>query len=54
MSGMNPYNTRLRKAALPRIIKARKLRESGLTWTEVGKLLGISRQRAMQLATRQT
>lgn len=52
MSRLNRYNSNLQKAAAPRIRRIRKLRESGLTWGEIGTLLGISRQRAQQLGTR--
>jgi len=49
---MNAHNEKLRVASLSRARKAAKLKGSGLTWEEVGKAMGISRQRAQQLAAK--
>lgn len=37
-------------AAMPRAQRAWKLRQAGETWATIGKLLGVSRQRAHALA----
>lgn len=52
MSQLNRHNAKLQKAASPRIKRVHALRNSGLTWAEIGTLLGISRQRAQQLGSR--
>lgn len=44
------FNTRQREAARPRAQRAIRLRETGETWTAIGKMLGVSRQRAQALA----
>lgn len=44
------YNAQLKAVALLRGKLARDLKASGKTWAEVGSELGISRQRAQQLA----
>ena len=49
---MTAYNNRLRAASLKRTAKITKLRQEGLTWAEIGKLLKISRQRAQQLGSK--
>jgi predicted transcriptional regulator len=40
---------RFLEAAIERRAEARKLREQGLNFTQIGKKLGITRQRAFQL-----
>lgn len=44
------YNARLKAQARPRALKAIALRKRGYTWTNIGALLGITRQRAQALA----
>lgn len=55
---MNPnqveYNRRQREAAEGRAQRAIRLREAGETWETIGKLLGVSRQRAQALAKAHT
>jgi DNA-directed RNA polymerase sigma subunit (sigma70/sigma32) len=46
----NTHNLKLKRQAEPRRERAAKLRAAGETWTEIGTILGISRQRAQQLA----
>jgi len=46
------FNERLRREALPRARRALRLRQAGETWEAIGKLLGVTRQRAAQLAAR--
>lgn len=43
------FNKTLRDAAEPRRKRAVALREAGETWTTIGQILGVSRQRAQQL-----
>lgn len=52
MNGMNRHNIKLRRAAMPRVLKIKRLRELGMTWATIGSALGISRQRAQQIASR--
>lgn len=40
------------EAADPRIAKAKHLRASGKSWSQIGRELGLSGERARQLATR--
>ena len=51
---MNPkvdeFNAEQRKAALPRALHVIRLREDGETWESIGNVLGVSRQRAQQIA----
>ena len=51
---MNPkvaaFNTTQREAAQPRALQVIRLRESGHTWESIGSSLGVSRQRAQQIA----
>lgn len=52
MATNHAYNARLKAEAIKRGIKAAALRSKGNTWEEVGRLMGISRQRAQQLAAK--
>lgn len=51
---MNPnqelFNRRQREAAAERAQRAIRLRAAGETWQTIGRLLGVSRQRAQALA----
>lgn len=44
------FNRLQREAARPRAERAIRLREAGETWRSIGKLLGVSPQRAQALA----
>jgi hypothetical protein len=44
------FNRRQKDAAEPRRKRAAALREAGETWATIGKILGVSHQRAQQLA----
>lgn len=52
MATNEAFNAKLRAASIPRSRMAAKLRSKGKTWAEVGALMGISRQRAQQLAAK--
>lgn len=43
------FNQQQREVAKPRIQRITRLRKAGETWTAIGRILGISRQRAQQL-----
>ena len=51
---MNPkvaaFNVIQRQAAQPRALQVIQMRELGETWESIGKRLGVSRQRAQQIA----
>jgi len=51
---MHDYNRRLQDESLPRARIALKLRQTipPHTWAEIGRILGVSRQRAQQLAVK--
>ncbi|HUP07683.1 MAG TPA: hypothetical protein VMU47_11060 [Caldimonas sp.] len=49
MATNTEYNERLRREAEPRVERIARLREANETFEAIGKLLGISRQRAQQL-----
>lgn len=57
MPVMNPnqeqFNRRLQDEAEARALRVLRLRAAGETWQAIGGLLGISKQRAQQLANRQ-
>jgi DNA-binding transcriptional MerR regulator len=40
------------KAVEARRTKIKKLKGAGMTWTAIGKALGITRQRAQQIGTK--
>jgi hypothetical protein len=44
------FNAQQKEAARPRAERAIRLREAGETWASIGRMLGVSRQRAQQLA----
>lgn len=44
------FNRQQRELARPRAERAIRLREAGETWKEIGRILGVSRQRAQALA----
>ena len=46
------FNQRLRAEAKPRAEVIIRLRAAGQTWAEIGRILGVSRQRAQALAAR--
>ena len=46
------FNQRLRAEAKPRAEVVIRLRRAGQTWAEIGRILGVSRQRAQALAAR--
>lgn len=50
MDTLNKFNKRLRNLARPRALRIIRLREKGKSWTVIGAMLGISRQRAQQIA----
>lgn len=54
MTAKHPFNSRLHDAAIIRGKRALALRNSGKTWEAVGKIMGITRQRAQQLAAKVT
>ena len=47
------FNQRLQDEARARVQRVLRLREAGETWKTIGDLLGITRQRAQQLAARE-
>lgn len=49
---MHSYNKWQIKVSAPRVNRVKQLRKAGLTWREIGKLLGVSRQRVQQLAAK--
>ena len=44
------FNRQQKEVARPRAERAIRLREAGETWATIGRILGVSRQRAQQLA----
>jgi len=52
IAAMTPHHERLARAALPRARRVLKMRRPprSMTWAAIGEALGISRQRAQQLA----
>lgn len=50
MKTLNEYNARLQRQAKPRALRIQKMKAAGKTWAEIGAKLGISRQRAQQIA----
>jgi ParB-like chromosome segregation protein Spo0J len=46
------YNQKQHLAAKERALRAIRLRAAGETWETIGKLLGVSKQRAQALAAR--
>ena len=49
---LNAFNARLQREAEGRAERVLRLREAGESWQTIGSLLGISKQRAYQLATK--
>lgn len=47
------FNQRLQDEAQARVQRVLRLRAAGETWQTIGDLLGITRQRAQQLAARE-
>ena len=47
-----PFNERVAAEAKPRFLRAAAMRARGLTYREIGEKLGVTRQRAEQLAKR--
>jgi hypothetical protein len=47
------FNQRLQDEAQARVQRVLRLRAAGETWRAIGDLLGITRQRAQQLAARE-
>ena len=46
------FNAKQIAEAMPRAQRALRLREAGETWATIGQLLGVSRERARQLAAK--
>jgi DNA-directed RNA polymerase sigma subunit (sigma70/sigma32) len=46
------FNERIKREARERAAKVSKMRKAGLTWTQVGNALGVTRQRAQQIGKR--
>ncbi len=46
---MNAYNQKQQQQRLKRSAKVKAMREAKMTFEQIGKKLGISRQRAQQL-----
>lgn len=51
---LSKHNERLHRESLPQARRAASLRRNGITWEEVGEIMGITRQRAQQLAAKVT
>lgn len=47
---LETLNAAQKEAARPRAERALRLREAGESWVTIGKILGVSRQRAQALA----
>lgn len=47
------YQDEVKRAAAKRAARVARLRKQGKTYAEIGVLLGVSRQRVWQIATRE-
>lgn len=47
---LDALNRQQREAARPRAERVIRLREAGETWAVIGRIIGVSRQRAQALA----
>jgi len=52
MNNAKDYNIRMQHLALMRGKAVADMRATGRTWAEIGKALGVSRQRAQQIGSR--
>ena len=52
MPKLSKHNAALKRASFPRARIAARMRARGATWTAIGKALGVTRQRARQLAAK--